>query len=330
MRTEFERRADRAITGVKHLFYHAKTIAIECTSRLYVSDGQDQVIKACQLRHCNFTVMESRATMPASQTETQTHSERLDPARAQALHATLGLPGALPQAGQQLPSFWHQIYFWDAQPPENLGADCHPKTGTGLIPDLGLPQRMWAGGRVQFHSPLTIGNLTEKVSVVERVDEKIGRTGRLGFVTLRHEYRQSGVMLISEHQQLVYKNHSRDRSTIDQPPARVDEDVVQTHNFTSTQLFRYSALTFNGHRIHYDVDYARDAEGYDGLVVHGPLLAQLLIRLAEQQIGPLREFEFRAISPVIDFETVDLCWCKDGSLWVRGPDGRLCITAKAR
>ncbi len=100
-------------------------------------------------------------------------------------------------------------------------------------------------------------------------------------------------------------------------------------SFDTTQLFRYSALTFNGHRIHYDLDYARRVEGYAGLVVHGPLLAQLLILLAEEMLGGLASFSFRATAPLMHHETAELCW-KDGALWVRGPDGRLCMQAHAR
>jgi 3-methylfumaryl-CoA hydratase len=113
------------------------------------------------------------------------------------------------------------------------------------------------------------------------------------------------------------------------PEARTDEDLCRTVHFDSTLLFRYSALTFNGHRIHYDLDYARDVEGYAGLVTHGPLLAQHLMLLAEERLGPLTHFSFRATAPLMHFEAADLCWCEDGSMWVRGPDGRQCMQAQA-
>ena len=224
--------------------------------------------------------------------------------------------------------FFHQLFFWDAQPPDKLGRDGHPKTG-GLIPDLGLPRRMWAGGRLAFHTPLRVGFAAEKTTRVDSKTRKSGRTGPLGFVTLRHEIRQAGQLCVTEWQDLVYREDPDPSAPTPAPPlARRDEALCETVDFNSTLLFRYSALTFNGHRIHYDVDYARDVEGYSGLVVHGPLLAQLLILLSERALGPLTEFSFRATAPLMHFETAELC-LKDKELWVRAPDGRQCMRAQA-
>lgn len=258
--------------------------------------------------------------------KTQTLADTLDPARALALHRTLGLPGA---PGDVLPPFAHQIYFWDAVGPDELGVDCHPRTGLGLIPDLGLPQRMWAGGALEFHTPLRTGIEAVKRSTLTDVRIKEGRSGKLGFVTLTHAIHQGGALCVTERQDLVYRQPPQGRGTAVPPPAPSDETQSQTVRFDTTMLFRYSALTFNGHRIHYDADYARDVEGYTGLVVHGPLLAQLLMLMAEQQLGQLRSFSFRATSPLMDFETAELCWSNDGEMWVRGPDGRQCMRAKA-
>ncbi len=259
--------------------------------------------------------------------KTQTLTCALDPARAAALHATLDRPGPPPAAGDPLPPFWHQVYFWDAQPPGSLGADGHPKTGTGLIPDLELPHRMWAGGRLEFAAPLRLGRPAEKTTTVESVADKTGRTGRLGFVTLRHDIRQGGVLCVTERQDLVYREPPARRAAVAPPEARRDETASREAAFTTTRLFRYSALTFNGHRIHYDADYARDVEGYAGLVVHGPLLAQSLIHFAEDQGCEVRRFAFRATAALTHREIADLCWHRDGTLWVRGPDGRQCMTA---
>lgn len=261
--------------------------------------------------------------------KTQSFDDLLDPARAVALHATLGLDGPPPGPGDALPPFWHQVYFWDPQPAELLGPDGHPGTGTGLIPDLGLPQRMWAGGRLRFHGPLRLGQAAVKTTTVEAVTQKTGRSGRLGFVSLRHEIAQDGVLAVTEYQDLVYRDSPQDRSAIPPPVARDDETVAERAQFTTTQLFRYSALTFNGHRIHYDLDYARDVEGYTGLVVHGPLLAQLLMQLAKRRLGTLQGFDFRATSALMHHEAAELCWSGDGTLWVRGPDGRQCMQATA-
>lgn len=270
------------------------------------------------IQRCDFHTQD----MTETPTKTQTIRDMLDPARALALHQTLGRDGPVPQ---ELPPFWHQIYFWDAQPPVMLGQDCHPKTGIGVIPDLGLPQRMWAGGRLKFHKPLVLGRAAVKTTTLDKVAVKEGRSGQLGFVTLRHEITQDGPC-VTEYQDLVYRHPPKAQATA--PQARRDEAVAETVNFDTTLLFRYSALTFNGHRIHYDADYARDVEGYAGLVVHGPLLAHLLMDLAERHIGTLRWFEFRATSALMDFETATLCW-NAGDLWVRGPDGRQSMVARA-
>jgi len=232
-------------------------------------------------------------------------------------------------AGTPLPPFFHQLYFWAPQPPAELGRDGHPKTG-GLIPDMGLPRRMWAGGQLEFHAPLIAGTAARKTSTVHRTAHKEGRSGPLGFVTLRHDIEQDGKLCVTEYQDLVYRQDPDPNTPAPQPPtARTDETLCEPAQFDSTLLFRYSALTFNGHRIHYDLDYARDVEGYRGLVTHGPLLAQLLMLLAERQLGTLKTFAFRASSPLMHFETADLCWASDGTLWVRGPDGRQCMQAKA-
>ena len=251
-------------------------------------------------------------------------SDVLDPARAQAMQVALGRAPEL-QAGDPLPPFFHQLYFWAPQPPATLGRDGHPKVG-GLIPDMGLPRRMWAGGRLRFDAPLLAGVPAERRSVCEAAVRKKGRTGPLAFVTLRHEIWQHGALCLREWQDLVYRT---DAGPAPIPPiADTDEDEARDVSFDTTMLFRYSALTFNGHRIHYDQPYAREIEGYSGLVVHGPLLAQHLMLMAEGAFGPLMQFSFRATAPLMDFETATLCR-RDRTLWVRGPDGRQCMVAEA-
>lgn len=253
----------------------------------------------------------------------------MDPARGAALQIALGQTPTI-TAGSALPPFFHQLHFWDPQPPARLGRDGHPATGLGLIPDLGLPRRMWAGGRLEFHAPLIAGITAEKTTTIDTVARKEGRTGPLGFVTLRHEVRQGGALCVTEWQDLVYREDpSADAPAPVPPAARRDEDLCRTVDFDSTLLFRYSALTFNGHRIHYDLDYARDVEGYDGLVVHGPLLAQHLMLLAQDKLGGLNRFSFRATAPLMHTQAAAICWCDDGTMWVRGPDGQQCMQAQA-
>ncbi len=251
----------------------------------------------------------------------------MDPARAQAMQVALGQPPAL-CAGDALPPFFHQLYFWSPLPPDALGRDGHPKVG-GLIPDMGLPRRMWAGGRLTFHLPLRLGRPAIRQSVREGATRKEGRTGPLAFVTLRHEVWQDDMLCLTEWQDLVYREDFGGGTCAVPPVAAMDEEATQEVQFDSTLLFRYSALTFNGHRIHYDDPYAREVEGYEGLVVHGPLLAQHLMLMATDALGPLRRFSFRATAPLVHTEVATLCR-KGSEFWVRAPDGRQCMLASAR
>jgi 3-methylfumaryl-CoA hydratase len=252
----------------------------------------------------------------------------MDPDRSRAMQAALGQVPDL-KAGEEMPAFFHQAYFWNALPSVQLGRDGHPARGLGVIPDMGLPRRMWAGGRMTFHAPLRLGRPAECRTELLSAVEKIGRSGRLGLVTIRLVYSQDDIDCLTDERDLIY----RDDADPDAPKPKYPQapDVAESEralSFDTTVLFRYSALTFNGHRIHYDLEYARDVEGYDGLVVHGPLLAQHLIIMARDELGPLKSFNFRATAPLMHFETATAC--RSGNkLWVRGPDGRQCIQAEA-
>ncbi|MFW8633627.1 FAS1-like dehydratase domain-containing protein [Cribrihabitans pelagius] len=268
-------------------------------------------------------------TAPAASQRETCLSDVMDPARAAAFQTALGLQPDIAK-GSVLPPFFHQLYFWTPLPPAALGRDGHPRVGGGgLIPDLGLPRRMWAGGRLRFAQPLRAGHNAEKRSVLEKAGRKTGRSGPLGFVTLRHEIRQAGALCLTEWHDLVYREDPEPGAPAPVPPAaRTDEAEARAAAYSSALLFRYSALTFNGHRIHYDLDYAQGVEGYGGLVVHGPLLAQQLMLMAEEALGPLAEFSFRATSPLMHTERAELC--RQGrDFWVRGPDGRECMRAEA-
>jgi len=257
-------------------------------------------------------------------------SDWIDPARAAAMQATLGQEGPFLVVGDRLPAFWHQIYFWDAVAPDSLGPDGHPRTGT-FLPDTGLARRMWGGGDLTFHAPLLIGQAATRRSTVLDARRKTGRSGALAFVTIRHEVVQNDRICLTEHQNLIYRAKADPNSpTPAAKLARRDETRCRPADFSTTLLFRYSALTFNGHRIHYDRDYCQRVEGYPGLVVHGPLLAQLLVALAEDMDGPLAKFTFRATAPLFDFESAEICGAEGATgldLWVRGSDGRLVMEA---
>jgi len=249
--------------------------------------------------------------------------DRIDPARAQALMATLGVdrPAGV---GADLPPLAHFAFFWDPSFEDGLAHDGHPHLG-GMIPDVGLPIRMWAGGRLRFHAAFRSGVAAEKTSTLQGVTRKEGKSGKLAFVTLRHEVRQRGALVLSEEQDLVY----REAGTLPGEPPVVSEEVDERRplKLSEISLFRYSALTFNAHRIHYDADYCRE-EGYAGLVVHGPLMATLLAHMAADTLGGLKSFSFRATAPLI---LGDVAWlCRAGNrFWVEGPRRRLCMTAEA-
>ncbi len=258
--------------------------------------------------------------------QVQTLIDVMDPARARALQATLGAPPTL-QAGDALPPFAHHIYFWDPQPPDALGSDGHPATGA-LLPEVGPLRRMWAAGKLTFHRPLLAGVRAEKLTRIDSITRKSGRSGPLAFVRLRHDIRQRQALALTEYQELVYRPKS-DAPPVTPPQAPSVADWEEEIRFDPTLLFRYSALTFNGHRIHYDAPYAQGVEGYAGLIVHGPLLAHLLMGQASRRLGALSEFTYRATAPLMVDETATLCG-KDDAYWVRGPDGRLCMQASAR
>ena len=267
--------------------------------------------------------------------------DRIDLWRAAALHATLGLAGPPPGAGDPLPSFWHWIYFLEARPRDALGRDGHPAKGAGgFIPDLGLPRRMWAGGRLEFHRPLPLGCEAVRETTIEAIEEKSGRTGPLAFVTLRHEVSDPDGLAVTERQDIVYREDPAPDVPRPAPAAApTDEDRRENWRLGPVELFRYSALTFNGHRIHYDRDYAREVEGYPGLVVHGPLIAQLMLGAAEAAHGRAKTFEFRARTPAFDGEEIAICLKTDSpeagdagpraTLWARGEDGRLVMSGSA-
>lgn len=231
----------------------------------------------------------------------------LNPRHARLMAATLGQSQLPLQTGAQLPPLWHWLYFLQGLPPTELGPDSHPARG-GFLPPVPLANRMWAGGQLDFDGVLSLGASVRKRSQVVAVDHKRGRSGDLVFVTVRHEVLQDGRAVITEHHDIVFKDPSPPQAAgavTDQPR----QTPLHVEHFTpnSTTLFRYSALTFNGHRIHYDVDYCREVEGYPALVIHGPLNATLLAGLAQRVSGqPLRRFEYRGLRPALLGQTMRL------------------------
>ena len=236
--------------------------------------------------------------------------------------------------GEPLPPLWHWIYFLEGLPPGELGRDGHPARG-GFLPPVPLANRMWAGGRVAFVAPVPIGARVNKASRVLAVDLKTGRAGDLVFVTVLHELTaMSGELLVREEHDIVYKNASPAApGTGDAEPLPADAHC-RPFVPTSTTLFRYSALTFNGHRIHYDQDYCRNVEGYPNLVIHGPLTATMLASFAEEAGGRhLREFSYRGLRPALLGEALTLVAEITGTTAVvsaRLANGATCMRAEVR
>ncbi len=258
-------------------------------------------------------------------------ADAMDPWAANALAATLELERPPFAPGAALPLFWHWLHFREAAPRSALGVDGHPALG-GFMPPVPEPRRMWAGGRLRAAGPLTLGQPAERVSTIASVRRTAGRSGPLSFVTLRHEIASAGRPAFTEEQDIVYRTDPAPGAAPAPTPAPADHTASRLWSCDATVLFRYSALTFNGHRIHYDLGYARDVEGYPGLVVHGPLLATLLLELATEIAGPPAAFAFRARAPVFAGEPFEACAKPaDGglALWIRGEDGRLAMTAEA-
>lgn len=255
--------------------------------------------------------------------KTETRTDSVTAAPVAALAATLDID----PPGEILPPLWHWLYFLPFDRQSELGPDGHAKRG-GFLPPVDLPRRMWAGGRLEFHRPLRIGDTITRVSRIAGVKFKEGRSGPLVFVLVRHEIGNARGLALTEEHDIVYREHSSAVTTpLSAPTDAAWERVIHPDDVL---LFRYSALTFNGHRIHYDRRYATEVEGYPGLVVHGPLLATLLIGLVPATVS---RFEFRAVSPI--FDTADFVVAgrpRDAhtiDLWAKNASGALAMTATA-
>jgi len=209
--------------------------------------------------------------------------------------------------GEPLPPLWHWIYFLEGLPARELGRDGHPARG-GFLPPVPLANRMWAGGRVSFLAPVRIGSVVRKESSIQNVEHKTGRSGDLVFVTVLHELSSpQGELLIREEHDIVYKNAEAPAKAAGVAPPGTPAQFSRSWTPTTTTLFRYSALSFNGHRIHYDADYCREVEGYPNLVIHGPLTATLLAGFAEEASGRrLRDFNYRGLSPALLGDSITL------------------------
>jgi 3-methylfumaryl-CoA hydratase len=261
----------------------------------------------------------------------ETLHEQIGAAPVRGLSATLDRPGAVPSAGDELPPLWHWLYFLPQTPQHELGED-------GFLPPVPLPRRMWAGGRLQWFAPLGVGSDVEKTSRILSVTHKAGRSGDLVFTTVLHELSVAGAIAVREEQDIVYRAMAQPGEPAPTPHA-APKDAVWSRQIVPDPvlLFRYSALTFNGHRIHYDRRYAIEREAYPSLVVHGPLIATLLADLVVREHPQARfaSFSFRAVRPVFDTQPFSVCGKlsadgKGAQLWAQDHEGWLAMQADVR
>ena len=253
------------------------------------------------------------------------------------LAATLDRDGSEPADRGRLPPLGHWLFFLPDARQSEIGPDGHPKRGGFLPPVHDLPRRMWAGSRLAFPGDIRVGDTIVRRSTIQSVKRKNGASGPLVFVTVRHEIGKPGetAAIVDEHD-IVYRGLAT-------PAVKPSPQKAEAGKWRRTlvpgvvQLFRFSALTFNSHRIHYDRDYVTRKEGYPGLVVHGPLIATLLVDLIHRNAPSARisEFSFRAVSPLFDGNEMSVNATPPDAegltrLWAANAEGNLAMTAQAK
>ena len=266
----------------------------------------------------------------------ETVEDTLVPTPLQALAATLDhVPPRVP-AGTPLPPLWHWLYFLPLHRHSDIGRDGHARRG-GFLPPVPLPRRMWAGSQFEFRAPLRVGDTVQRTSTIADVTQKHGRSGTLVFVKVRHELRANGAAdpALVEFHDIVYRE-ARRADDIEPPPQPAPTDAAWQRQIVPDDvlLFRYSALTFNAYRIHYDRKYVTEVEGYPGLVVHGPLIATLLLDLLHRERPEARvaTFRFKAVRPTFDLHAFKVCGRQEGDivrLWAQDHEGWLTMEATA-
>ncbi|HOZ94905.1 MAG TPA: MaoC family dehydratase N-terminal domain-containing protein [Ottowia sp.] len=270
----------------------------------------------------------------------ETWHDQLHAAPLRGLSATLDRDDPSPAPGSALPPLGHWLYFLPTARQSELGADGHPRRG-GFLPPVPLPRRMWAGGRLawQADNPLCVGQQVERRSTIRSVTHKAGRTGELVFVLVEHQIHNAHGLALTEAHDIVYRSAPQPDDPVpppQTPPLAGQQAWSRTIVPDDVLLFRYSALTFNGHRIHYDRRYATEVEGYPGLIVHGPLIATLLLDLLrrERPRSQVARFEFRAVRPTFDLHPFSVHGAPSAEghcvrLWAQDHEGFLTMQASA-
>lgn len=278
------------------------------------------------------------AHLQSWQGKSETTPDTVTAAPLRALSATLDRDDPPPAPGTEVPPLWHWLYFLPHARASEIGPDGHARRG-GFLPPVPLPRRMWAGGRLRWQAdnPLQVGQEVRRTSTIRSVTHKAGRSGELLFVLVEHQFHNDHGLSLTEEHDIVYRPLAQPGEAApqpQQPPAQAawsrsiaPDDVL---------LFRYSALTFNGHRIHYDRKYVTEVEGYPGLIVHGPLIATLLVDLLRRSLPGARvaAFDFRAVRPTFDLHPFSVHGqpSADGktvALWAQDHEGFLTMQATA-
>ncbi len=263
-------------------------------------------------------------------------SDTMAPEQLQRFEALMDRQTGDVRAGTTLPPCAHWVYFTPIERQSDIADDGHAKKGD-FLPPVDLPVRMWAGGKILFKKPLKTGNPADKKSTIVKIDEKEGTSGKLCFVTVRHQISASGSVAVDEEQQIVYREKSEEGAhPIRTKPMDIDFDWKKNRLLTSAELFRYSALTFNGHKIHYDYPYTHEKEGYPNLVVHGPFLLTLMLNAFKSKSDGkvIEEVEYRAAGPIYLGEEITIT-SKDvdntrAEMRVLGPDNKIAMMATVK
>ena len=265
----------------------------------------------------------------------ETLRDQITAAPVRGLNATLDHPAIAVENGTPLFPLWHWLYFLPQHRQSEIGPDGHAKRG-GFLPPVPLPRRMWAGSQFEFRAPVRVGDAVERSSTIADVTTKEGRSGKLVFVKVRHELRCNGAAdpAIVEFHDIVYRDAKKPGDVEPPPTPAAQGDWQREIVPDDVLLFRYSALTFNGHRIHYDRRYATAVEGYPGLVVHGPLIATLLMDLVRRHApdAQVASFRFKAVRPTFDLHPFKLNGRREGNevkLWAQDHEGWLTMDAVA-
>lgn len=267
--------------------------------------------------------------------QTQTLHDTATVAPLRALSATLDRDPASVDVTFAVPPCWHWLYFLPMHPQSEIGPDGHPRRG-GFLPPVPLPRRMWAGSRIEFLQPIQPGQALRRDSHIADITHKVGRRGALVFVSVHHAIYANDVLAIREVHDIVYREAPKpDEPRPEGQLATEQADWSRQIVPDDVLLFRYSALTFNGHRIHYDRRYVTEVEGYPGLIVHGPLIATLLLEGLHQAHpkAQVRHFAFKALQPLFDTAPFTVCGRRESAkrfaLWAITPKGELAMQAHA-